>query len=196
MNRKTWKYAAGANLPCSVLKSRIMLTLETHEVFEPEEMRGLRRLIFQRGLEDQILSMRIGGNDLLQCLGMRRPRGRTLYDTPLALVISQLVTIFRPHGFNLTAPVFEFFDRAELLADECRLDLTHGLFGKSSVHPEQVATIERVYRVTKEEYEMAALLSQADAPPVFRSGDAMCEVKTHARWAETTLARAEIYGVM
>ncbi len=173
-----------------------MLTLETPEVFDPDEMRALRQLILHSGWRERVLSLRIGGNDLLQCLGMRRPSGHTIYETPLAPVIGQLVTVFRPHGFNLTAPVFDYFDRPALLADECRRDLAQGLFGKSSIHPEQISTIERAYRVSGEEYEMAIRLSQEDAPAVFRSGGAMCEVKTHARWAETTLARAEIYGVL
>lgn len=172
-----------------------MLTLETPEVFDPDEMRGLRHLIAQHDLADQVLSLRIGGNDLLQCLGLRRPSDCTIYDTPLSAVIPQLVTVFRPFGFNLTGPVFDYFDRPELLAAECRQDLAQGLFGKSSIHPEQIAVIERSYRVSADEYEMALQLSQQDAPAVFRSGDAMCEVKTHARWAEMMLARAEVFGV-
>ena len=55
----------------------------------------------------RILVLRIGGNDLLNLLGLRRQRGHTLYETPLGAVIARLVTTFKPHGFRLSAPVFE-----------------------------------------------------------------------------------------
>ena len=43
----------------------------------------------------------IGGNDLLNLLGLRRQRGHTLYETPLGAVIARLVTTFKPHGFRV-----------------------------------------------------------------------------------------------
>src|SRR5262245_50009388 len=79
----------------------LMLTLETVEVFDPGEMTALRELLLQPPLCERVLSLRIGGNDLFNLLGMRRPRGLTVYQTPLGPTISQLVTTFRPHGFNL-----------------------------------------------------------------------------------------------
>ena len=54
---------------------RLMPTLETREVFDPVEMRRLREQLL--AVQCRVLALRIGGNDLLQCLGLRRPAHRT-----------------------------------------------------------------------------------------------------------------------
>jgi citrate lyase beta subunit len=174
---------------------QIMLTLETAEVFDAQEMAALRRELVQPVYRERLLSLRIGGNDLLNLLGLRRPRGRTIYRTPLGTVIAQLVTTFRPYGFNLTAPVFEYLDQAKVLAREVSDDLAHGLFGKTAIHPRQVPVIESAYRVKASELQMAERILEADAPAVFRLHDAMCEPATHHRWASLIRDRARLYGV-
>jgi citrate lyase beta subunit len=173
----------------------LMLTLETIEVFDTGEMSALRELLLKPPFRDRILSLRIGGNDLFNLLGMRRPRGLTVYQTPLGSTIGQLVTTFRPHGFNLTAPVFEYLDRDWVLAREVRRDLTQGLFGKTAIHPRQVPLIERQYRVEASELQMAERILEESAPAVFRLHGAMCEPATHRRWAELVRERARLYGV-
>jgi citrate lyase beta subunit len=174
---------------------QVMVTLETAEVFDPAEMARLRDLLVQESYRRRILSLRFGGNDLLQLLGLRRPRGQSLYTTPLGHLISQLVSTFRPHGFNLTGPVFEYLDRRDVLAREVRQDLAHGLFGKSAIHPEQVPLIEAQYRVSVGDLQAAERILAAAAPPVFRLHDAMCEPATHHVWAQLIVDRAKLYGV-
>ncbi|MFN4259081.1 MAG: HpcH/HpaI aldolase/citrate lyase family protein [Gemmataceae bacterium] len=171
----------------------LMPTLETREVFDPAAMTALReRLLGERW---RILSLRIGGNDLLSTMGLRRPLGRTIYATPLVVTISQLVTIFRPYGFNLTAPVFDYLHGARVLARETRRDLTYGLFGKTAIHPAQVPLIESCYRVSVNELRMAERVLEECAPPVFRHEQAMCEPATHRGWAALLVERAKRYGV-
>src|SRR5581483_290746 len=133
----------------------VMLTLETMETFNACEMARLRDVLLQEPLRRRILSLRIGGNDLFHLLGMRRPRRGTIYQTPLAVTIAQLVTTFRPHGFNLTAPVFEYLDSPRALRREVRRDLSQGLFGKTAIHPRQVAAIESQYRVSARDLHTA-----------------------------------------
>jgi len=174
----------------------LMLTLETVEAFDPRAMAELRDLLLQERYRRRILALRIGGNDLFSLLGMRRPRGRTVYQTPLALTISQLVTTFRPHGFHLTAPVFEYLDSPRLLEREVRADLAHGLFGKTAIHPRQVPIIEANYRVSARDLHMAEEILAHAALPVFRLHEAMCEPATHRPWAEMICARARLYGVV
>lgn len=65
---------------------------------------------------------------------MRRPRGATLYQTPIQNG-QRFVGIFKPYGFYLSAPVCEFFDEVDLLAAEVQQDLWHGLTGKTAIHP-------------------------------------------------------------
>ncbi|MDR2261616.1 MAG: HpcH/HpaI aldolase/citrate lyase family protein [Azoarcus sp.] len=173
----------------------IMPTLETREVFDEREMIALRRFLDRDGLRERILSLRIGGNDLLSLLGMRRPRGRTLYETPLGLVISRLVTIFRPSGFNLSAPVFEYLADHATLRREVEEDLAHGLIGKTAIHPCQVPLIHDCYRVHADDLEMARQILHRNAPAVFRMHDAMCEPATHRNWAERLHLAASHYGL-
>ena len=66
----------------------LMPTLETAEVFDEAEMKLFRQCLEQPGVRDHILALRIGGNDLLALLGIRRPRNMTIYRTPLGPVIS------------------------------------------------------------------------------------------------------------
>jgi citrate lyase beta subunit len=173
---------------------RIMPTLETREVFDHGAMHELRQALHQEDIKERIPILRIGGNDLMNILGIRRPRHMTLYETPLGSLISQLVTIFKPYGFSLSAPVFEYLDDPLTLQREIRLDLAHGLIGKTAIHPDQVGTIEKNYAVEREDYEMALSLSDSRAPAVFRMHNAMCEVATHKQWSQGILERHGCYG--
>lgn len=173
----------------------LMPTLETREVFDPSEMHALRRMLSRREVRERVLSLRIGGNDLLQCLGVRRSPDATIYETALGSVIASLTTTFRPFGFNLTGPVFEGLSGFDLLRREVALDLAHGLFGKSAIHPAQVSVIEDAYAVSPEDHDAAERILDPDAPAVFRLGEAMCEPATHRRWAEVVRGRAALYGV-
>ncbi|MEQ1528645.1 MAG: HpcH/HpaI aldolase/citrate lyase family protein [Methylococcales bacterium] len=173
----------------------IMPTLETREVFDGQAMTELRQALLQSELLPKILMLRIGGNDLMNLLGIRRPRTLTVYDTPLGHSISQLVTLFKPYGFALSAPVFEYLDDTGTLQKEIALDLAHGLTGKTAIHPKQIATIEAAYAVDHQDYEMALSVTNTDAPAVFKMHNAMCEVATHRQWGENIMNRQQCYGV-
>ncbi|MBN9518756.1 HpcH/HpaI aldolase/citrate lyase family protein [bacterium] len=174
---------------------QFMATLETAEAFDAAEMRALRDVLLTDPYRRRLLSLRIGGNDLLQLLGLRRPRRGTIHATPLGPVIAQLVATFRPHGINLTGPVYEYLDDPRGLAREARRDLAGGLFGKTAVHPAQVAVIEAEYKVTARELREAERVLDPEAAAVFRHDGAMCEPATHRRWAEAIAERARLYGV-
>lgn len=173
----------------------VMPTLETAEAFDQAEMRHLQQLLSAEEIRPRILALRIGGNDLLNLLGVRRSPRRTIYDTAVGHTIAMLAGTFRPHGLPLTAPVFEGLAHPEVLLEEVERDLAHGLFGKTAVHPEQVSLIESAYAVSPEELEMAEHVLAEGAPAVFRMHDTMCEEATHARWAALIRARAELYGL-
>lgn len=173
----------------------LMPTLETREVFDAQAMLELRQALLQSALLPQIFMLRIGGNDLMSLLGIRKPRALTIYDTPIGHVISQLVTIFKPYGFSLSAPVFEYLDDVGSLQKEIQLDLAHGLTGKTAIHPSQIAQIESMFAVDPEDYEMALSLNDQAAPAVFKMHNAMCEVATHRQWGEGILNRHRYYGL-
>ncbi|HEX8615243.1 MAG TPA: HpcH/HpaI aldolase/citrate lyase family protein [Telluria sp.] len=172
----------------------LMPTLETAEVFNDWEMRQFRKMLEAPGVRHRILALRIGGNDLLALLGLRRPRTMTLYRTPLGPVIARLVTIFRPYGFVLTAPVFEHLDLPELLDQEVAEDMAHGMVGKTAIHPSQIAPIEQHYRVKPNDLAAARAILDVDAPAVFKMHNSMCEVATHRAWAERTIEQSKVFG--
>ncbi|MCX7087291.1 MAG: HpcH/HpaI aldolase/citrate lyase family protein [Methylococcales bacterium] len=174
---------------------KIMPTLETKEVFDVGAMQALRQAFLQDDIFERILMLRIGGNDLMNLLGIRRMRGLTLYDTPLSAIISNLVTVFKPDGFALSAPVFEYLDDPITLQKELRLDLAHGLAGKTAIHPTQVPMIEAAYRVDVADVDMAQSLMDVSAPAVFKMHNAMCEVATHKKWAKEIIDRQLCYGI-
>jgi citrate lyase beta subunit len=169
--------------------------LETAEVFDRRRMEFLRDRLVDSGLSEQVLGLRIGGNDLLNLLGIRRMRGATVYDTPLRSVIADLVCIFHPAGYSLSAPVFERLDTPEVLAREVMADLQHGLIGKTAIHPSQIPVIEGLYRVNCADYEMASAVLAPSAAAVFKRCDVFCEPATHRCWATAIMERARVFGV-
>jgi citrate lyase beta subunit len=52
----------------------VMPTIETRDAFDVQKMIAFREHLLNQGYENRILALRIGGNDLLSMLGIRRPR--------------------------------------------------------------------------------------------------------------------------
>lgn len=170
----------------------ILPTIESREAFEPREMRSLRELLLV--VQERVLAIRIGGNDLLQTLNAKRSNRRTAYDGPLGHVVASLISLFVPRGFSMSAPVFEDYQNAGLLAEEVERDIEHGLLTKSAIHPAQVDVIQDAYRVSRPEYEKALAIARNNAPAVFAKDGSMCELATHLRWARSTITRGETFG--
>jgi citrate lyase beta subunit len=172
----------------------LMPTLETAEVFDPSAMVELRSAM-QQTLQDRIIALRIGGNDLMGCLGLRRNPAATLYSTPMSYVIPMLSGIMGCAGFALTGPVFEQLNTPRLLEEELALDIAHGLVGKTAIHPAQIPIIHKALRVSVEDLNSAKLIVNDVAPAVFQYNGAMCEPATHYQWATKILERAKWHGV-
>lgn len=175
---------------------KIMITLETEDVFNPSELFRMRDALARTQYKDRIMTIRIGGLDLLNVLGIRRACNRTIYDTPIGYCICQLVTAFKPLGFNLSAPAYECFENYETLQQEVEIDLLNGLFGKTAIHPGQIDIIQSAYRVIDEDFEMAKAILDPSFPAVFRMHSTMCEKATHWNWAHGIIERAKIYGTI
>lgn len=173
----------------------LMPTLETEEVFDVVQMRELATTLLSHPCHKRIIALRIGGNDLMSVVSLRRPRNLTLYDSPMGYVIKMLVSVFAPRNFALTAPVCEHIDDHALMARELSLDMAHGLVGKTAIHPSQIEVIEKALMVSPGEHSDALrILNSTQA--VFKSQGAMCEPATHRRWAAGILERARVYGVI
>lgn len=171
----------------------LMPTLETAETFDPGAVAALRDAMLAE-LSGRVLALRIGGNDLLSTLALRRRRGATLYEGPLGYAIGMLVGLLAPAGFALTAPVCEIVDDPALLAAEVAEDVAHGLVGKTAIHPAQLAGIHDGFRVTRSDLDAARRILGSDSA-VFLHDGAMCEPATHRNWAKRIEERASAYGV-
>ncbi|WES70466.1 HpcH/HpaI aldolase/citrate lyase family protein [Superficieibacter sp. HKU1] len=173
----------------------IMPTLETEEVFDVEQMRQLAMSLLDHPCHQRLIALRIGGNDLMNVIALRRPRHLTLYDGPMGYVIKMLVSVFATRGFALTAPVCEHIDDHDIMDKELALDMAHGLVGKTAIHPNQISKIEAALRVSDNDYADALrILNSSQA--VFKSLGAMCEPATHRRWASAVIERAQVYGII
>jgi len=172
----------------------MMPTLETEDVFDVMQMRKLATALLAHPCHSRIIALRIGGNDLMNVISLRRPRNLTLYDSPMGYVIKMLVAVFGSRDFALTSPVCEHIDDHDVMEKELALDMAHGLVGKTAIHPNQIAKIERALMVTSADHADALrILNSSQA--VFKSQGAMCEPATHRRWAARVLEQAQIYGI-
>ena len=184
-----WKNA------CSGTSLLWMPTLETAQAHDPIAMRELAIQLEKHDLQQRIIALRIGGNDLLSCLGLRRMAQQTLYEGPLANTISMLVSTFSSRQYALTAPVFERLDDLATLQRELQQDLAFGLVGKTAIHPSQLLPIQNAFRVPLSDYQAAMQILNSDKA-VYKWDNVMAEPATHRNWASKILLRAEEYGVL
>ena len=173
----------------------IMPTLETSEVFDVSAMTALRDE-FLANSPDRILALRVGGNDLMSVLGLRRAGSTTIYEGPLFYTISMLMSVMKSKGFDLTSPVFEIIEDRKSLLDEVSRDVNFGFVGKTIIHPSQIDIVQNAFRVSENDLEAAKRILDVDAPAVFKFGGSMCEPATHRTWAQRIMSRAAVYGVV
>lgn len=176
-------------------QSNVMLTLETGDYFDSGYVSEVKSALCN-DFSKNILCLRIGGNDLLSSINLRRPRDCTIYDTPLGSLIPKLVGQFVPKGFQLSSPVFEHYSNVNLLEQELALDKANGLTTKTAIHPSQLKKIHDAYKVNSVDYYEAQMIVDAEAKSVFKNNGSMLEPATHRNWANEILLRSKIYGVI
>lgn len=179
----------------------VMPTLETEDYFNPALIAEIFNRLTYSSLKDKVLVLRLGGNDLLRGLSMKRPRSETLdnyltgvptlYDTPIATIINQVMIQARYHGFELTAPVFEYFSESDRSAFELELkkDKWQGFVGKTAIHPTQCAIINKVFTVDPDDLATAKEIvsmveEQGIVSGVSNKNQSMIEPTTHYKWAK------------
>lgn len=170
----------------------ILPILETRDALDPV---GRRELAQACAAHPPIIpGARIGANDLFSLLGgLRRPPGRTVYETPVGHVIDGILEAFSAHGVRLCAPVCDRIGDLETLRREVAEDVHRGLFAKTSIHPSQVREIWEAYRPAPGEVEEARLILRSDAPAVFGLNGDMLEPACHGEWARRLLERASLH---
>jgi citrate lyase beta subunit len=171
------------------LPYRIMPVLETRSIFDEMGRVELREYLKRSPLGPSVLALRIGGNDLLRLLGLKRQPDVSIYQTPLGALIPQLMMCFRPHGFQLTGVVCDSLNDADLLRNEALMDARLGLIGKTAIHPRQVQIFDSVFSVSRDEISMAEEILRDSSRSVTAFNQMMLERTVHAEWAQETLLR-------
>ncbi|RYG57820.1 MAG: aldolase, partial [Alphaproteobacteria bacterium] len=170
-----------------------MPTIETEEAFDRSALERIRDQLLPYA--SRVKAVRVGGNDILNILGVRRSKERTAYDGPLATVIRDIAHIFIPYGFAVSAPVFEHYASPDVLRREVEQDIEHGLLTKTAIHPMQLGIIHDCYKPDATEMSEARQILDQDARAVFGANGSMCEPATHRRWAGNLIQRAQVFGV-
>ena len=184
-------------LACQNIRSTqlLMPTLETAALFNPRHNQELA-IGFKEAFNQPVFALRIGGNDLFAALRLRRPKNSIVYDTPIGTLAYQLLGCFVPHGFYLTAPVFEYLDQPTLFMQELTRDVSLGLVGKTVIHPSQIALVQQAYCVSLSTLDEAQAILHSEAKAVFKYNNTMLEPATHRAWATEIVNRAEVFGAI
>lgn len=177
---------------------RLMPLLEAPGMNDYGFRRDLRQVFSTPEHRAQIDCLRIGVNDLMSNLAMRRPETMTIYETIIGKLISDIVIEFRGIGhFDITAPLFECFGEQydPVLQKELQQHVANQLFGQVVLHPRQLPKIWEAYKVTAKDLEDAESVMMPDAKAAVGQGGRLVSTKTHTEWAGTVLLRAEMFGV-
>ena len=174
----------------------VMPTLESATFFDPAQIVAIRDVLdAHRDDAGRVAAIRLGGNDLLSAMGLRRERGMTSWEGPLAWVLSMASSILTSAGHPVAAPVFDIIDDLDTLRREVERDVAAGFVSKTIIHPAQARLVEDAFRVSQADLDQATAILDGLAHAVFQFGGVMCEPATHAAWAERIVARAAIFGM-
>ena len=172
----------------------IMPILETRDVFSTLKLQDILKELMP--FREQILVVRIGGEDILSMLGMMRDCNKSIYEVmPLYIILSTIINIFKSNVFNISSPVNACFRDKNTLLRELEGDIEHQLFNKTSIHPQQAYIIQESYRVSVDDYNIALRLIEEDSA-IFSANGRMYEKMTHSSWAKSIIQRYKNYGVI
>lgn len=154
-------------------------------------------------VEELVLNIRVGGNDLCHIFGFRRHSNESIHRIrPIDSIFSDIVTVFGT-DYVISGPVWEYYDGAGWdtgLIEELQGDRLCGFIGKTVIHPKQIGLVNEAYKVTEKDLEDAkAILNWDSTSGSLVSGsvgkERMNEQKTHSNWARQILFLSEAYGV-
>jgi citrate lyase beta subunit len=172
---------------------RIMPTVESAQFFDPGRITALREVLDDHD-KSRIAAIRLGGNDLLSSMALRRHEGITSWEGPLAWVLSMASSMLISAGYSVAAPVFDIITDLDTLKREVKQDVAAGFVSKTAIHPAQVAHILDAFRVSDVDVKQARAILDDSAGAVFQIGGVMCEPSTHRAWAQRIIARSEYCG--
>ena len=145
----------------------LMITLESPEFFDPSTIVAIRDVLNRNMIDAfRVVAIRLGGNDLLSSLALRRERGVTSWESPLGWLLSMASSILIASGYPVAAPVYDIIDDPETLQREAHRDVAAGFISKTIIHPVQAATIRQAFQVSSDDAVCAEAAINVDAPAV------------------------------
>jgi len=154
-------------------------------------------------IEELVLNIRVGGNDLCHMFGFRRHADESIHSIkPIADIFSDIITVYGT-DYVISGPVWEYYNGNNWkngLTSEIKEDKLCGFIGKTVIHPCQVPVLNQLYQVTEPDFSDAVdILNWNQSSSQYVSGniarERMNEYKTHYNWAKQTLFLAEVFGV-
>ncbi|MEE1056803.1 MAG: HpcH/HpaI aldolase/citrate lyase family protein [Acutalibacteraceae bacterium] len=154
-------------------------------------------------VEDIVLNIRVGGNDLCHMFGFRRSNNQSIHNIkPVANIFSDIITVYGM-DYVVSGPVWEYYngDGWETgLKNELTDDILNGFVGKTVIHPNQIEVVNSAYKVSSKDLDDAySILNWKKDSQKLVSGsignERMNEYKTHSNWALKTIMISEVFGV-
>lgn len=154
-------------------------------------------------IQELILNIRVGGNDLCHVFGFRRHSNESIHGIkPVSDIFSDIITVYGM-DYVISGPVWEYYNGEnwkEGLIRELAEDQLCGFIGKTVIHPNQIAVVNASYRVSPKDLKDAkSILGWDLTSHSFVSGspshERMNEYKTHSNWAKKIILLSEVYGV-
>lgn len=154
-------------------------------------------------INDLVLNIRVGGNDLCHMFGFRRHSDESIHRIkPISNIFSDIITVYGM-DYVISGPVWEYYSGDNWdkgLIQEIRDDQLCGFTGKTVIHPKQIPIVNKAYQVSRSDFNDAqSILNWNKNSNSYVSGnlsrERMNEYKTHNNWAQQTLYLAEAFGI-
>ena len=154
-------------------------------------------------VEEYVLNIRVGVNDLGNIYGLRRDIRHTAYDIGIIRDIFVSILNVFAKDYIVASSVWNYFDDGkskdwiEGLKHELILDRLNGFIGKSAIHPSQLPYIFESLKVNRADLDDAEQILnwQSETYAVMKGSGRMNELKCHTKWAECVKILSVLYGV-
>jgi len=109
-------------------------------------------------------------------------------------IIGMFIATFKSVGFDVSGGVYPCFKDEEGFLQDVQRDMKEGLISKTIIHPQQIESINTLYKVKQSEYDEAKEICESTRA-VFNQNGKMAEKLTMHGYAMQVIQRAKIYGV-
>lgn len=154
-------------------------------------------------MEELVLNVRVGGNDLCHIYGFRRSPKESIHSIrAISDIFSDIIAVFGKN-YVVSGPVWEYYRGKHWkkgFKQELKEDRLCGFTGKTVIHPKQIQLVNEAYQVSEKDLADARSILEWDkASPSLVSGSAsrerMNEYKVHSNWAKRILLLSTAYGI-